>query len=530
MKKDSEQQAIIYDGMKTMNVWNSDDGWTIHTGDGSEQPYEDYMGLVPILYRSINQRARAVSSMPFSIMRDKTEFDSSDDWQNKVNFMPNPQAFFYAIEASLCIAGRAYFLRQRNAAGYPKAPQYFSPASVSLDPKKAARREIEFVRYENSVKKTYRPEQLIYFWQFDPRVELGPPMSCPASVASAACGVLYNVDEFAEAFFKRGAIKSMLLTVQGSPPQAVLDKIKAWWKRVVSGIRNAWGADVINADAVKPVVIGEGIKELENVTLTAEKKEDVATAFDIPFSILFANAANYATAERDKLNWYEDSIVPECNFIEGVLNEQVFEPMGLSIHFRPETLDIFQEDEKERALALAQLVSALATPDEVEIAFSILGYELSAEAQKKFDALLAKKEENRQKVAEQMAQPQTTPQQIGQSDTTGQIKPPTQEPPQTPPPPAKASPELVRELNIWQSKAIKAVERGDDPNVPWVPAAIPLDMYEAITGGLTTVTDVDAVRSVFANASMVRQEESDPLRDLAAELKRANDLLEASIA
>ena len=39
--------------------------------------------------------------------------------------------------------------------------------------------------------------------------------------------------------------------------------------------QNAFATEVINADDVKPVVIGEGIESLSNAELTREKREDI---------------------------------------------------------------------------------------------------------------------------------------------------------------------------------------------------------------------------------------------------------------
>ena len=131
--------------------------------------------------------------------------------------------------------------------------------------------------------------------------KFGPAKNYPGRAAANSCGVLLNIDLFAEGFFERGAIKAMLLTVKGMPAEAERSKLEEWWRSVVAGIKNAFGAKVINAEAVTPVVIGEGMKELENVTIGQEKREDIAIALGIPMSILFADAANYACLPADQL-------------------------------------------------------------------------------------------------------------------------------------------------------------------------------------------------------------------------------------
>jgi hypothetical protein len=354
---------------------------------------------------------------------------------------------------------------------------------------------IEFIRKVDMMDKTFTPKDIIYFWMLDPTVEIGPAQTFPAGVASHACGVLYNVDEFAQAFFSRGAIKSMILTVQGNPPSGEREKLETWWNRTVAGIRNAWGAKVINADNVKPVVIGEGMKELENVTLTQEKKEDVATAFDIPFSILFSNAANYATAVQDKRSWYDDSIVPECEMIAEAMNEQIFAPLKLHFEFLPETLDIMQEDESQRAAALAQLVPSMVDPM-FEIAAEVLGYELTDEQWALWRSIQGEKKKQADAMAEQMrqaaqAKPDNENGNQPPDDTTqdgaGQEKP---------------DQSAQTDMQKWQRKALRALQKGQSPAVPFDSDHISEDDRAAMETKL------------------------DGLALLATELKRANDLLE----
>jgi hypothetical protein len=56
----------------------------------------------------------------------------------------------------------------------------------------------------------------------------------------SSAGVLYNIDQFASNFFERGAIKATLLTVDGNPIPAEMERLEAWWKRFFSGSKSAW--------------------------------------------------------------------------------------------------------------------------------------------------------------------------------------------------------------------------------------------------------------------------------------------------
>ena len=61
---------------------------------------------------------------------------------------------------------------------------------------------------------------------------------------------------------------------------------------------------------------------------------------------------------QDEKHFYDKTIRPECNFIAGELNRQLFAPMGLRFEFLLDGLDVFQEDEAQRAAAFKVYVDA----------------------------------------------------------------------------------------------------------------------------------------------------------------------------
>ena len=134
----------------------------------------------------------------------------------------------YLIEASLVLAGSAYWKREQNVAGFDKM-RHLDPTSLKLDEKKAAEGIIEWKRAEpGKGELTYTPEQIVYLWYPDPYIEIGPPASWPAKTALTACGVLANMDEFARNYFGRGAIKAMLFSMQGASKESATE-FESWW-------------------------------------------------------------------------------------------------------------------------------------------------------------------------------------------------------------------------------------------------------------------------------------------------------------
>lgn len=382
---------ILFDGQKAVAIDSLPaSAWTWFTphlteeGENAKTIYQK----VPWLNRGVELRADAIGSLPFSLMKGDAEFDTSAKWENKVGFLPNPQRLFHLVETSLTITGQAYLHKLRNRVVVLDL-QYWVPTTIAPVITKEAGLVV-FGRNVGGGTISIPIEDMIYFWPPDSYVEVGPAQTSPAMAALNAAGVLYNVDEFASGYFKRGMIKATLLTLGSTTAEPERKKLKAWWKRVFSGIGNAWQTEVVNAD-VTPVTLGEGIKELSDVELTGEKREDISTALGVPQAKLFSNAANYATAGVDDLAFYKETIVPRAEFIASVLNEQLFEPMGYHLKFKPETLDVFQVDEQQRSTAFLNYTNA-GLP--LEVAGPMLGLELPEGVG--WEQLAAEKEERRQ--------------------------------------------------------------------------------------------------------------------------------------
>ena len=421
----------------------------------------------------VQMRADAVGSMPFAIYSGEDIIDESEQWENKVGFLPNPRRTLRLLEMSLALMGRAYQYRVMQGRNTVRL-KYLNPETIrpKLDEDKGL---IGFIRTLPGGQRFLPVEDIIYYWLEDPYKEIGPPDSCPGKAALMASGVLANVDEFMAGFFKRGAIKAMLLTVQGQPPPAERKKLEEWWGRVVSGVKNAFGAHVVNADQIKPVVVGEGLKELENNTLSSDKRNDIATALGVPVTKLFSGSAGGlgggGIVEQDDFRFMQDTIVPECEFVASVLNEQVFESLGLRFEFRPETLDVFQQDEKERAGAFALYCQAGMPPSVVA---EMLGLELPDGVS--YDSLdeweLEKFERSAAVYGERMGQQQAS----NARDDEDSFK---------------------SHLDKWQRKAVK---RGPGKAVPFESEYITPALRAAIMGALEGTKDEAGIAEVFRGA------------------------------
>ena len=107
--------------------------------------------------------------------------------------------------------------------------------------------------------------------------------------------------------------------------------------------------------------------------LDAATRDEILAALGVPASLVYANAANYATAQQDAKNLLLYAAIPDAQRIAEALNATVFERRGLRFEFRPESLEVMQQEEQDRSGALLNYVNAGIRPS---IAAQILGIEL----------------------------------------------------------------------------------------------------------------------------------------------------------
>ena len=455
-------------------LWDEEtDAWT-YTSGGPKTDVQTYYQGIPTIFRGVGKIAQAVGSMPFNIYGKGGDepIDTSDDYANTLGWMPHPRVVFELASKSLDLMGMAYFLlMQQVGTRAVKELRYVVPKTI--DPKFDERTGelLGFERTVNNIKKFYTPEEMLYMWLPDPFKEQGPPGAFPVKAALRAAGVLANLDDFIAVYFERGAVRPIVVSAKGMPLKDERERMEKWFTQLMGGIKNAFGWKVFNADTIDIEQVGDGLSELRDVELTTQRREDIAVALGVPYTIMYPEAANYATAKQDKLTFYEDTVEPRCKYISEVMNEQIFNPLDYRLEFSPETLDIYQEDEAERSASLASLVSAR-TP--LLMAMDLLGFELTDEQRLQ----LEEQEKNKEEMSDQMAE---NMQGRGNNE------------------PAPIVRQQDDEMAKWMRKSLNSLSKGKSADVPFVSEIIPASLHGAICGALSSAQDTADVADIFSD-------------------------------
>lgn len=365
-------QAVLFTGTKSTRLEDlPEEAWTVIVGDGGKGTAAKLYGAVAWLYRCVAIRAGAVANMPWEIKRGETiVMTNEDEAPAGMEWLDELPSLLWQTEAAVTLLGRAYWFRERNLMK-TLSVRWMRPDSVTPDIDSAEGLR-GFKRTIGNVTTPFEVDDFVYFWLPDLFVEIGPAEDYPGKAALNAAGVLASMDVFLAGYFERGMVKATLLKYKDEISSDEAKRVKEWWGRVISGLKNAFATEIVRGD-FETMDIGEGVKDLQNTELTAEQREAVCTAMGVPQSKLTANAANYATKQGDDLSFIQDTIGPECKWLAAVINKQLLSSMGLRFAFKIDELAIMQEDETQRAQSLKTLVDAGMS---LEMALAVLGYDL----------------------------------------------------------------------------------------------------------------------------------------------------------
>ena len=428
--------------------------------------------------RAVDAVANTTSAVPFAIYRGNEVIARDSDYQLlNLPFRWNLPKLVNELAGDLVMYGRGNWTLAENAYGYthlvrlhPAKTEYLTTTSGDVYAYEY-RSGTYWKRYSVGValKKGGSPA----VWLTN-RTSDNVPGSPPALAALAAAGMLDAIAKYGKAFFDAGGMGAVLVSAENyaMAPESEQARVRSWFERASSGLQRAFKPLVTGTKFdVKP--LGQSAKEIEMPELSREKREDVAGAIGVPFSVIFAGAANYATANVDKLNFYDMTISPLLVLLQDALNEGLFSEYGLKIVFEPQRLEVYQASELEKAMRL--------------------------------DSARARGDVSRNEWREIMNLP-PLPDSPVENMLSPAIEVSTPAVPQLPAPkPAAEDAELADDFSdavrAWERKALRRIKDGKPERaLEFTSTEINPVLHAAIVGGLEAAGDVETVKAVFAGA------------------------------
>lgn len=350
-------------------------GWVdkLRHGDALEGTIDAY-STVPMLYRAVNLRCDAISTVPFNVYRN----DEVVDWP----FTQDLPQLMKETERHLLLTGGAFWLKLRRGrvlTGF----QLLNPLTmmVDFDARKATPGNpytgIVFKQSTNGI--AYGPwtiDDIVYFREPSMVDEVRPGLA-PARVALQSSQLGHYLERFVSHFFEGGAQPITVLNLPESMDDSEFKRFQTEWSARFSGVVNAFRTAFVRSPDLKVTTITPDINTLMLPELQERVITSIAMTLGVPRTMLEASAANYATADSDRQSFWRETIVPRLSLYDQVLNGQLLDGLGYELYFQPEALDVLQADEANRSGSLLQLVQA-GVP--LRGAMQILGYDGIEEA------------------------------------------------------------------------------------------------------------------------------------------------------
>jgi len=441
---DGLREVKLTDSVKTIT---SVPGWVdLLTSDGVPDSVATLYKYVPLLFRAVQLRCDALSSVPIAIMKGE---------ENEVEW-PYPTKLGNLIwnwEASNLLSGAAYGEIVKNKSGFKKDVKYRNPFDMDV---KYTKGVYEFKQHSSGAVWYNEPEagkyEMFYLREFDPAQDILPGVGA-GKASTTDAKLLYSISKFPEMYFEGGAMPVTLLGIDTNDRNEI-ERIQNWFRRSATAIKNAFRVFGVKSGSITPVTLTPPLKDLSFPELSEMARNNIAMAFGIKQTLLDSEAANYATAQEDRLAFYEDTIKPRARLFEDALNDQLLASDGLRIEFKFNEMDIFQEDEGERADLLNKFVTA-GLP--IEVALDLAGYELT-------DEQAARLNSHQEQLNERVDRDPVDEKEV--------------------------------ELRKWQKFAEKRVKEGKELR-EFESSVIEPSLHGAISGALENVKSVDEIKRIF---------------------------------
>lgn len=380
--------------------------------DGYYPANEDAYALasgVATLYACVDRRAKAVESMPFVVNNAETG-EALDETEIDVELIKqNVRQQLYNIEASLCIWAAAYLMIESNRIGVDSLRQIPSPQIVDIvrDPVNGI---TGFKRAMNGGLRLIPADKVAYIWRDSITDDLCPAQP-PIHAAISAAAVVSGINKTVANIYKSGLLKAFIISVGQNPPPNAEDMKRleeTFTQRILGGIKTIFKPIAVRAD-VKPEIISSDLKDSYPVDMINSANDEIMRVMGVPKSLVESSALAGGTADSERLNFYDFTVIPDWQVIADDLNEQYYIPRGVMIEATPKKLPVYKSALAAQAVTVTSLTGGkpILTVDEAR---ELIGYDPSPE--------LAQQEQQRQE--QQRAQLEQAQQAQGDQHPAGQ--------------------------------------------------------------------------------------------------------------
>jgi len=311
------------------------------TGNGDAVDVETAYERVAVVRTAVTLRANALASLPWEIVTRRGTLVAFD--------AERLAAIIRGVEIDLCLYGAAYLLRDPTATlGLRRLhPRTITPIT---DPKRGL---VGFTRRANNTEIRLEPEaELLHIWEPSVRSEVEPGVGLVTTALTQARALL-AAERYQTAYFERGAVRPTVWMFAQRPTDAERSRFEQWLRQLVGGIRNAFRHLALSSE-IKTVTLGDTLSDAMQPELLQRAAELMLTAFQVPMSLVFSSASNYATAMRDYQTFILLTILARAREVTAMLQPH-FAAYNQVLRCNEARIDAVQNAELEKAEAIQRL-------------------------------------------------------------------------------------------------------------------------------------------------------------------------------
>jgi len=297
----------------------------------------------------------------------------------------------------------------------------------------------ELMYGDKTITNNYTREEIVYFRTYHPDDDLGPGIPV-CDVVKSAINTEYEAELMMQALFRNDATPGILFSTDQHVPEEEAERIVGWFNRKFRGSRKKGKVGVVDRN-LKPITgFSQTMVESEVIEAREMARTDICVGFRVSKLLVsaFINST-YSNAEESRRSLIENLIVPEAKMYANAINQDLVAQIDPSIRFEfvPEELPIMQEDENERQIRLSGMLR---------------------------DGVISQ-----EYYREEMGVPET----------------------------AKPKDETVQVEKQYEKKAMKALARGDSPDVPFETDVLSVDRRILIAARLKNAETKEDIRRAF---------------------------------
>ncbi len=319
-------------------------------------------------FTALSRRAEWLQAVPHGWVQGDNEIEPPYDLQMN-EFLPQVDKALQTKEHG------AFLYKLRGVGKVVTKLVWLDPDTVSPDLDTFTHKNgiTRYIRKKEKGGKDYiRAEDIIWFKR--PGQKEGQSDPAPLEASRKSAEVLYNMGRLEDFFFEGAGLPIMLVMVPAGTSDNDKEELRSVFHRMANALRSP--------REIRSIAVREGVtieqlsfspKDLDLAPTEERNRNKVLGVHQVPQSIAMSNAANYATATSDQVQFANTMATRLEGIAETFNNDADMMLAGYQLVVRREELPVLQEEERQRAQAYSLYVANGIHP---EAALAILGVDV----------------------------------------------------------------------------------------------------------------------------------------------------------